>query len=150
MRMLTWVTKNHVTIMIAVSSRVSAFCCSAQSDSVSKCVFDKKPRWTQWTKTKRSLETKSVLDSFIVSTVSRKILHIIDRTRNRHWWTSRVDSGVEWTILKELGKIIPYLRKKGYRKVTQKWGWRLFTKKLGLCKMVTWSIGSDVCPVLEV
>ena len=34
--------------------------------------------------------------------------------------------------------------------VTQKWGWRLFIKKLGLCKMATCCIGSDVCPVLEV
>ena len=34
-------------------------------------------------------------------------------------------------------------------KVAQKRGWRLFTKNTRLCKMVTWRIGSDTCPVLE-
>ena len=99
--------------MIAVSSRVSAFCFSAQSDPVSKCVFDKKPRWKKWKMTKCFLETNSLLDSFFVSNVSRKNLHKTDRTLNRHRWTSRVDSGVERTILKELGKFFLYLWKKG-------------------------------------
>jgi hypothetical protein len=38
-----------------------------------------------------------------------------DRTLNQHWWTSRLDSGVERTTLKELGKLFPYLRNKGSR-----------------------------------
>jgi len=112
-RMLTWVTTNHVTIMIAVSSRVSAFCFSAQSDAVSKCVFDKKPWWNKWKRTKWSVGVKSILDNFTAPTISRKNLHPTDRTRNRHWWTSRIDSGVERTILKELGKFFLYLWKKG-------------------------------------
>ena len=33
--------------------------------------------------------------------------------------------------------------------VAQNWGWRLFTKNTGLCKMATSRIESDTCPVLE-
>lgn len=39
----------------------------------------------------------------------------IDRTLNRHRWTSRIDSGFEKTMVKELGKLLSYLRKKGDR-----------------------------------
>ena len=31
----------------------------------------------------------------------------------------------------------------------QNWGWRLFTKNIGLCEAATRRIGSDACPVLE-
>ena len=34
-------------------------------------------------------------------------------------------------------------------RVAQNREWRLFTKNTGLCKVVTLSIGSDACPVLE-
>ena len=44
------------------------------------------------------------------------------------------------TVLKELGKLPPYLRKKEARPLGNQWagaqkrGWRLFTKNTGLCE----------------
>ena len=58
-------------------------------------------------------------------------------------------------MLKELGKMHPYLRNKGdlflgnQGWVAQSWGWRLFTKNIGLCEVAIRRIGSDACPVLE-
>jgi hypothetical protein len=63
--------------------------------------------------------------------------------------------------LKELGKLTPYLWKKGCpRAVTGPRGWeprgvavtrptRLFTKNTGLCQPARGGIGADACPVPE-
>ena len=62
---------------------------------------------------------------------------------------------LERTVLKELGKLLPYLRKKGalilgnQSEGTQSRGWRLFTKNTGLCEVARRRIGSDACPVPE-
>jgi hypothetical protein len=66
----------------------------------------------------------------------------------------------ERTSVKELGKLTPYLRKKGYlssfsparerdEQVTENWLKRLFTKNTGLCEHESGSIGADSCPVPE-
>jgi len=61
----------------------------------------------------------------------------------------------ERTGVKELGKLLPYLRKKGERNVFHWYffstneGWRLFIKNTWLCKVKSRRIGSDACPVLE-
>ena len=58
-------------------------------------------------------------------------------------------------MLKELGKMHPYLRNKGdlslgnQGRVAQSRGWRLFTKNVGLCEAARRRIGSDACPVPE-
>ena len=57
--------------------------------------------------------------------------------------------------VKELGKLTPYLWKKGYlslgnqREVALTRGWRLFTKNTGLCEVARRRIGTDACPVPE-
>ena len=62
---------------------------------------------------------------------------------------------IERTVLKELGKLTPYLWKKGYlsrgnpRGVALTRGWRLFTKNTGLCEVARRRIGTDACPVPE-
>jgi len=67
---------------------------------------------------------------------------------------------LEITLVKELGKIAPYLRKKGCpimvkvlrlepEGVTIKSLMRLFSKNTWLCKLVRGSIRPDTCPVLE-
>jgi hypothetical protein len=66
----------------------------------------------------------------------------------------------EITLLKELGKIASYLRKKRYpvsvkvvrlehERVAVKCPRRLFTKNTGLCEVVRRRIGADACPVSE-
>ena len=57
----------------------------------------------------------------------------------------------ERTLVKELGKFTPYVRKKECRRkpAAVKRPNRLFTKNTGLCKHVSGSIGTDACPVLE-
>ncbi len=58
-------------------------------------------------------------------------------------------------MLKELGKLTPYLWKKGYpflgnqERVALTRGKRLFTKNTGLCEVARRRIGSDACPVPE-
>jgi hypothetical protein len=60
--------------------------------------------------------------------------------------------------VKELGKLTPYLRKKGClssfhfgggEQVARNWLKRLFTKNTGLCERESGSIGADSCPVPE-
>ena len=67
----------------------------------------------------------------------------------------------ERTSVKELGKLTPYLWKKGClssfsscsvregEQVARKWLKRLFTKNTGLCERASGSIGADSCPVPE-
>ena len=66
----------------------------------------------------------------------------------------------ERTSVKELGKLPPYLRKKGNlssftpeeewdEQVTENELKRLFTKNTGLCERASGSIGADSCPVPE-
>ena len=62
---------------------------------------------------------------------------------------------LERTALKELGKLLPYVRKKGGPSPGNRWwvaqtrGWRLFTKNTGLCEAARRRIGTDACPVPE-
>ena len=62
--------------------------------------------------------------------------------------------------VKELGKLTPYLRKKGClgsvlaveqegEEVAGNWLKRLFTKNTGLCERASGHIGADSCPVPE-
>ena len=67
------------------------------------------------------------------------------------------------TLERELGKLAPYLRKKGCPRVREgtlrglperrgvavKRLWRLFIKNTALCKAERRRIGSDACPVPE-
>ena len=66
----------------------------------------------------------------------------------------------ERTSVKELGKLTPYLRKKGCPSslvsartrgegAAGNWLKRLFTKNTGLCERASGSIGADSCPVPE-
>ena len=68
----------------------------------------------------------------------------------------------ERTSVKELGKLTPYLRKKGCpssllslcagtgsERAAGNWLKRLFTKNTGLCERASGSIGADSCPVPE-
>jgi hypothetical protein len=68
----------------------------------------------------------------------------------------------ERTSVKELGKLTPYLRKKGCPSSQRafereregegaagNWLKRLFTKNTGLCERASGSIGADSCPVPE-
>ena len=57
----------------------------------------------------------------------------------------------ERTLVKELGKFTPYVRKKECRRepAAVKRPNRLFTKNTVLCKLVRGSIRNDACPVLE-
>jgi hypothetical protein len=57
----------------------------------------------------------------------------------------------ERTLVKELGKLTPYVRKKEcqLRLAAVNWPNRLFTKNTGHCKHASGSIVSDACPVLE-
>src|SRR5882762_4140958 len=65
----------------------------------------------------------------------------------------------ERTSVKELGKLTPYLRKKGCPSsfcalhrgegVAGNWLKRLFTKNTGLCEHESGYIGADSCPVPE-
>jgi hypothetical protein len=57
----------------------------------------------------------------------------------------------ERTLVKELGKLTPYVRKKGCRRkpVAENWPNRLFIKNTVLCKLARGCIGYDACPVLE-
>ncbi len=58
---------------------------------------------------------------------------------------------LERTLVKELGKFAPYVRKKGRRRkpAAVKRPNRLFTKNTVLCQLERGSIGNDACPVLE-
>ncbi len=190
--MLTWVTTNHVKIMIAESPRFSTDRISVWSESAPKRKAKAPSWWVQciefidrlWSdgslqdldKKRMFLMKISVIPGntsinfFIVYKAAPSIEkwreHRSERmTRwnrgsipylNRHWWTSWENSGVERIMLKELGKLPPYLRNKEDISplleawdVSQNWGWRLFTKNTGLCEVVTRCIGSDTCPVLE-
>src|SRR5699024_7916797 len=61
----------------------------------------------------------------------------------------------ERTLVKELGKMTPYLREKGCslgftpRRAAVNRPKRLFIKNTGLCYTVRGCIGADACPVLE-
>jgi hypothetical protein len=66
----------------------------------------------------------------------------------------------ERSSVKELGKLTPYLRKKGClssfscesqrgEQAAGNWLKRLFTKNTGLCERVSGHIGADSCPVPE-
>ena len=66
----------------------------------------------------------------------------------------------ERTLVKELGKLIPYLRKKGcslvctalrpkHRRAAVSRAKRLVIRTLGRCEGVTLCIPADACPVLE-
>ena len=66
----------------------------------------------------------------------------------------------ERTPVKELGKLTPYLRKKGCpgrvkgerpepERAAEKGPKRLFTKNTGLCEGASRSIGADACPMPE-
>ncbi len=66
----------------------------------------------------------------------------------------------ERTSVKELGKLTPYLRKKGCPSSflfvgtegegdARNWLKRLFTKNTGLCERESGHIGADSCPVPE-
>ena len=57
----------------------------------------------------------------------------------------------ERNLVKELGKKVPYLRKKGrwVKPAAEKWLYRLFTKNTGLCKRESGRIRADACPVPE-
>jgi len=57
-------------------------------------------------------------------------------------------------VVKELGKLTPYVRNKGAlivfgRKGAEKRLWGLFIKNTGLCEQVTGCIQSDSCPMPE-
>ena len=54
-------------------------------------------------------------------------------------------------MVKELGKLTPYLRNKGSSSDggAEKWSRQLFTKNTGLCKVQRLRIQPDTCPVLE-
>jgi hypothetical protein len=65
---------------------------------------------------------------------------------------------IERPSVKELGKLTPYLRKKGCPSIFLVGGGegaartrlnRLFTKNTGLCERESGSIGADSCPVPE-
>ena len=66
---------------------------------------------------------------------------------------------IERTLVKELGKMTPNLRKKGClssfpgspggEQAAKKRLNRLFTKNIGLCEGETLRIGADTCPVPE-
>ena len=54
--------------------------------------------------------------------------------------------------MKELGKLTPYVRKKGglsSRKAAEKRVWELFIKNTALCQDASPSIQSDACPMPE-
>jgi hypothetical protein len=66
---------------------------------------------------------------------------------------------IERPSVKELGKMTPYLRKKGCLSTFTRHAWgeevakkrlnRLFTKNIGLCERESGRIGADSCPVPE-
>ena len=58
---------------------------------------------------------------------------------------------LERTLVKELGKFTPYVRKKECRRkpAAVKRPNRLFTKNTVLCKLARGRIRNDACPVLE-